>query len=105
MRLEEHGYALSDATEAIRLDPKYVKAYYRRATCHLQLMKYQLAVADFKKVLALEPHNDTVRSQLVSTQKLIRKIEFEKAIEFEGEKCAVDRCLEIIQEGTCSSRV
>jgi hypothetical protein len=41
-------------------------------------MKYQLAVADFKKVLALEPHNDTVRSQLVSTQKLIRKIEFEK---------------------------
>lgn len=41
-------------------------------------MKYQLAVADFKKVLTLEPHNDTVRSQLVSTQKLIRKIEFEK---------------------------
>lgn len=41
-------------------------------------MDYQLAVADFKKVLSFEPNNETVRSQLVSTQKLIRKIEFEK---------------------------
>ncbi|KAF5326277.1 hypothetical protein D9611_000049 [Ephemerocybe angulata] len=101
MKLEEHGYALSDASEAIRLDPKYTKAYYRRATCHLQLMKHQLAVADFKKVLSLEPKNETVRAQLVATQKMIRKIEFEKAIEFEGEKNPVDRCLEIIQEGGC----
>lgn len=41
-------------------------------------MKPQLAVADFKKVLALEPKNETVRGQMVATQKLIRKIEFEK---------------------------
>jgi len=50
----------------------------RRATCYLQTIRPQLAVADFKKVLTLEPHNETVRAQLVSTQKLIRKIEFEK---------------------------
>jgi serine/threonine-protein phosphatase 5 len=41
-------------------------------------MKHQLAVADFKKVLALEPQNEVVRGQMASTQKLIRKIEFEK---------------------------
>jgi serine/threonine-protein phosphatase 5 len=41
-------------------------------------MKPQAAVADFKKILALEPKNETVRAQMVSTQKLIRKIEFEK---------------------------
>ena len=45
----------------------------------MQILKFQAAVADFKKVLALEPKNDLVRSQMVSTQKLIRKIEFEKA--------------------------
>ncbi|PPQ62946.1 hypothetical protein CVT24_006186 [Panaeolus cyanescens] len=101
MKLEEYGYALSDATQAIALDPKYAKAYYRRATCQMQILKPQAAVADFKKVLALEPGNDTVRAQLVSTQKLIRKIEFEKAIEFEGEKNPVDRCREIIAEGGC----
>ncbi|CAA7261672.1 unnamed protein product [Cyclocybe aegerita] len=101
IKLEEYGYALSDATRAIELDPRYVKAYYRRATCHMQILKPQSAVADFKKILAIEPNNETVRSQMVSTQKLIRKIEFEKAIEVEGEKNPVDRCREIIVEGGC----
>lgn len=49
-----------------------------RATCYMQILKPQSAVADFRKVLALEPKNETVRAQMVSTQKLIRKIEFEK---------------------------
>ncbi|KAF9482124.1 hypothetical protein BDN70DRAFT_781784, partial [Pholiota conissans] len=94
MKLEEYGYALTDASQAIALDPKYAKAYFRRATCYMQIMKPQMAVADFKKILALEPHNETVRSQMVATQKLIRKIEFEKAIEVEGEKDPVVRCRE-----------
>ena len=29
IKLEEHGYGLSDATTAIEIDPKYAKAYYR----------------------------------------------------------------------------
>lgn len=44
----------------------------------MQTLKPQMAVSDFKKILAIEPHNETVRQQMVSTQKLIRKIEFEK---------------------------
>ena len=42
------------------------------------MLKPQLAVGDFKKVLAIEPHNHTVKQQLEATQKLVRKIEFEK---------------------------
>ena len=73
--------------------------------CHIQILKPQLAVADLKKVLALEPQNAQVRKELESTQKLVRKIEFEKAIEVEEEKNAVERCLEIIAEGAlCQSR-
>ncbi|KAF7315458.1 Serine/threonine-protein phosphatase [Mycena indigotica] len=101
MKLEEFGYALSDATQAIQLDPKYSKAYYRRALCQLQVLKPQAAVGDFRKVLVLEPKNDSVRAQLTATQKLIKKIEFEKAIEVEGEKSTVLRCREIIAEGGC----
>ncbi|KAL1723979.1 Metallo-dependent phosphatase-like protein [Schizophyllum commune] len=101
MKLEEFGYALNDATQAATIDPKYAKAYYRRATCYLQTLRPQLAVADFKRVLQIEPKNETVRAQLTSTQKLIRKIEFEKAIEVEGEKSSVERCREIIAEGGC----
>ncbi|KAI0630342.1 Metallo-dependent phosphatase-like protein [Trametes polyzona] len=101
IKLEEHGYGLSDATTAIELDPKYAKAYYRRATCYLQTLKYKQAIADFKKLLTLEPQNQLVRMQLDSTQKILRKVEFEKAIEMEEEKSAVERCLEIIAEGGC----
>jgi serine/threonine-protein phosphatase 5 len=66
----------------------------------------------------LEPNNDLVKGQLLSTQKLVRKIEFEKvgccilflrpsliigqAIEVEGEKDAVVRCCEILAEGPVS---
>jgi len=83
--------------QAIELDPTYAKAYYRcvrspcciqvipilkspsrRGTCHLQILKYAQAIADFKKVVKLEPTNDLVKTQLASTQKLVRKIEFEK---------------------------
>ncbi|PSR98912.1 hypothetical protein PHLCEN_2v4232 [Hermanssonia centrifuga] len=101
IKLEEHGYGLSDASTAIELDPKYAKAYYRRATCYLQTLKYKQAIGDFRKLLALEPQNQLVRTQLDSTQKILRKTEFEKAIELEEEKSAVLRCLEIINEGGC----
>ncbi|KAK2464265.1 hypothetical protein APHAL10511_003722 [Amanita phalloides] len=101
MKSEEYGYALNDANQAIQLDAKYAKAYYRRAMCHLQILKFQAAVVDFKKVVSLEPNNGTVKTQLVSTQKLIRRIEFEKAIELEEEKNPVDRCREIVTEGGC----
>ncbi len=77
-------------------------------------------MADFKKVLALDPSNKLARSQLETTQKMIRKAEFErvsrvskftrlgnefihvglKAIEMEEEKDSVTRCREIIAEGT-----
>lgn len=86
----------------------------------MQIIKPQAAVIDFKKVLTLEPKNETVRSQMVSTQKLIRRIEFEKvscpdlnelcamfdffckAIETEEEKNAVEKCLDIIADGVYS---
>lgn len=55
-----------------------LSACISRATCYLQIAKPQLAVADFKKVVALEPRNTIVQSQLTATQKLVRRIEFEK---------------------------
>jgi len=59
--------------------------FARRAQCHLQMLKPQLAIGDFKKVLGLEPHNKTVKQQLEATQKLVRRIEFEKV----GQPCGL----------------
>ena len=55
-----------------------VRFSFRRATCYLQTLQYKKAIADFKKVLSLEPHNGLVKQQLDSTQKLLRRVEFEK---------------------------
>ena len=52
--------------------------FSRRATCSLQILKYKDSIKDFKQVVKLDPKNDLAKSQLAETQKLLRKIEFEK---------------------------
>jgi serine/threonine-protein phosphatase 5 len=78
-----------------------MKAYYRRALCHLSILKYQQAIADFKTALELDPKNAVVKSQLDATQKLVRRIEFEKAIEVEEDQSPVERVKETINDGGC----
>ena len=78
-----------------------MKAYYRRAVCFLNVLKYQQAIADFKTALKLDPKNAVAKSQLEATQKLVRRIEFEKAIEVEEDQSPVERVEEIIHDGGC----
>ncbi|KAJ9114247.1 hypothetical protein QFC22_005699 [Naganishia vaughanmartiniae] len=80
MKMEEYGGAVADTTKAIELDPKNVKAYYRRALSRLAILQPMLAVPDFRHVLKLDPGNKLAREQLDAAIKLIRRIEFEKAI-------------------------
>lgn len=44
-----------DATDAIKHNPKFVKAYYRRGSAQVALGHYDLAVKDFKTVCKMEP--------------------------------------------------
>jgi serine/threonine-protein phosphatase 5 len=60
------------------LDPKNVKAYYRRALSRLAILQPMQAVPDFKHVLKLDPGNKLAREQYDAATKLIRRIEFEK---------------------------
>jgi serine/threonine-protein phosphatase 5 len=62
----------------LKLNARSVVYPTRRAQCNLQTLKPERAVADFRKIIALEPKNTTVKQQLEATQKLVRKIEFEK---------------------------
>jgi serine/threonine-protein phosphatase 5 len=83
IKLEAYGLAISDATESIKLDPKYTKAYYRRAVASAAIIKYKDAVDDFKKVVEQAPGDAQAKSRLVECQKLLRRQAFEKAIEIE----------------------
>ncbi|KAL8278876.1 hypothetical protein RQP46_008747 [Phenoliferia psychrophenolica] len=85
LKLEEHGLAIADASRAIELNPRFVKAYFRRALANLAIMKPKGAVTDLKKVLQLEPNNASAKAQLDATQKLLRRLQFEAAISSKDE--------------------
>ncbi|PLW11818.1 hypothetical protein PCANC_20237 [Puccinia coronata f. sp. avenae] len=101
LKREEHGLAIMDTTKAIELDPKYVKAYFRRATAQLSIMKPQLAIKDFKKCMTLDPNNAAAKVQLDATSKLVRRLEFEKAIASQDEEATSHRIQKLISEGAC----
>ncbi|XP_053209207.1 serine/threonine-protein phosphatase 5-like [Panonychus citri] len=86
LRLENFGYALSDATKAIECDPNYVKGYYRRAAAHMALGKYRESLKDFEHILRINPSNKEARLRLNECKRLIRKQAFEKAISVDCEK-------------------
>lgn len=58
-----------------------------------------------KAVLVLEPNNRTVRAQLDATSKLIRRLEFEKAIKVEEGRKAWMAAVEHLENGTGGTSV
>ena len=53
--LKVYDVAIEHYTNAIRVEPKYIDAYYNRALCYEQLDQPQKAVADLKIALKLNP--------------------------------------------------
>lgn len=83
LKTEKYGAALNDANEAIALDPKYVKAYYRRASASFALFKFKEARKDFKTVLSIMPNDQEAKKKLQACEKSIREAAFAAAIESE----------------------
>jgi len=81
IKLENYGSAVADATEAITLEPTYIKSYYRRGTAKLSLQQLKAARTDFKSACQLEPTNKDARSKLNECEKAIKKQNFEMAIQ------------------------
>ena len=49
IKIENFGSAILDANTATELNPKYVKAYYRRADANLALGKVKQSLVDFRR--------------------------------------------------------
>jgi serine/threonine-protein phosphatase 5 len=88
IHLENYGSALLDAESAIKLDPTFIKGYYRRGTAHLALQKFKEALKDFKKCVALKPSDKDAQAKVKLCRQEIHTIEFLKAIETEKTKPA-----------------
>ncbi len=57
IKLENYGFAIDDASQAVNKDGNYAKAYYRRASALFALGKYKNALANFKRVSTLLPNS------------------------------------------------
>jgi stress-induced-phosphoprotein 1 len=67
--LQEWEKAVDDAKECIRLDPEFIKGYYRLATAQLESKDYDAGEATIKQGLNLDANN----SQLLKTLRNIKQ--------------------------------
>ena len=81
--MEQFGLAMADAKEGIRLNPRYVKAYYRLASAHMSLGKFKKAVKIFKRVVKIKPKSKDARAKLKACQAEVTREMFEAAVKTE----------------------
>jgi len=81
LRLEQYGAAETDASEAIGRDPRYVKAYYRRASASFALGHYRPALKDLKLVTRLVPSDQDAAAKLKECSRRAKEAAFSAAID------------------------
>ncbi|KAG1439082.1 hypothetical protein G6F56_012409 [Rhizopus delemar] len=95
LKLESYGYAIADSDKALLVDPNFTKANYRRASANMALGKFKEALKDLKIVSKRAPGDKDAKSKLDECAKIVRRIEFEKAIEHNESKRSVADTLDV----------
>ncbi|NWW73735.1 FKBP4 isomerase, partial [Climacteris rufus] len=73
LKLKEYSQALENCNKALELDSNNEKGLFRRGEAHLAVNDFELARADFQKVIQLYPSNKAAKVQLVTCQQKIRE--------------------------------
>ncbi|KAK5617657.1 hypothetical protein CRENBAI_002173 [Crenichthys baileyi] len=73
LRLKEFSQAVESCNKVIEQDESNEKALYRRGEARLLRNEYSLAMADFQKVLEVNPSNRAARTQLSSCQSKMKE--------------------------------
>jgi len=80
LKSEAPGAALADANEAIALDAKYLKAYYRRASAQMAVGKFKEALRDYENVAKHKKTDPDLKKRLTECRKIVKQKAFERAI-------------------------
>lgn len=76
--MEAHGLAIADATAALEVDPRNVKAYYRIGSAYMGLGKWKNARNNYRKACQLKPSDRDAALRLKECEKEVRREAFEK---------------------------
>jgi len=94
LKMGLHEKAIEDCSEAIELNPNYVKALLRRAQTYEDTDKPHEAMKDFEKVIQLDPGNKDARMAVMRLpEKIAEKDEKLKAEMMDGLKKLGNMCL------------
>ncbi|KAK4535657.1 hypothetical protein CDCA_CDCA05G1682 [Cyanidium caldarium] len=89
IKVEEYGFAISDAGISIALsESEYPKAFYRRASALFALGRYKQAMSDFKRVLRAAPQDMEARAKLKECERRAREKAFAAAIDTSSDAAA-----------------
>ena len=94
LKLEEYGYAIEDASQAIELKPNYLKAYYRRGSAKYAIGKYKEALVDFRAVARIHNDKDNM-AKLKDCEKRVREAAFAKAIDADDIQMGVAQTIDL----------
>jgi tetratricopeptide (TPR) repeat protein len=70
LRMQQYHHALNDAKTAIKLMPKWVKGYYRKAEIECAAEHYKEAVESYKQGLAVRPDEKSLMEGLTKATQL-----------------------------------
>ncbi|KAM4819763.1 peptidyl-prolyl cis-trans isomerase FKBP4 isoform 1-T1 [Thomomys bottae] len=73
LKLQAFPAAIESCNKALELDSQNEKGLFRRGEAHLAVNDFDLARADFQKVLQFYPSNKAAKTQLAVCQQRIRK--------------------------------
>jgi len=69
MAIDKFEEALKDAESCIRLQPSWVKGWYRKGAALVSLSRYEEAAMAFRKGLEIEPQNDDLKNRLADAER------------------------------------
>ncbi|KAJ3427486.1 RNA polymerase ii-associated protein [Anaeramoeba flamelloides] len=73
LKIKMYKSAEEDCTRALQIDPKFIKAWFRRGLARKNLKNYRFAIKDFKKVLKLQPENQASVKEILAINKQIKQ--------------------------------
>lgn len=80
IKLENYGFAIQDCDKALEIDPKFMKAYYRKGVSQMAILKHKEAQANFARILKTLPNDKLTLENYKQCTNYLRRQAFERAI-------------------------